>query len=321
MVEPNVDPIAPGEEFQFNNSGFNAAHQRFTPSTRTFNHSEVRVAVEPVTVEGLPKLAQSKLPADLPNTSPITTAVNRTPQTTSTGNDTARINPNQAALIARLQEKPQPQKSQQLGNQTLPKLQPESMAKAPELPLNRVNQQQGLIARLNSYENLRQTIQQQYPNSKQKTVIRETITANQGNVEGTVSGFLVVDTEGKILDIKFQDKSVSTELQLKTREYFSTRSPRGDEQISSYPFSLRFQNKHNTAEATQGQTPAANVKPLPQLRIPNEQSAPISAVTSQPTNNSQPNGNSLESTLESTEKLKQQLRQWHEAKKESSAEK
>ncbi|MBE9200410.1 MULTISPECIES: hypothetical protein [unclassified Nodularia (in: cyanobacteria)] len=307
-------PIAQRPELRFDTSGFNAGNQRFTASTPNFNQSEVRVATQGVSVERLPKLTASQIPGDLPNPQPTTRATNTTPQRTQPGNNTA--NAGNQELIARLQQTPQAQDELILANQSLPKFQPGTAPKTPDLPLKTVtvNEQQGLIAQLNSYEGLRKQIQQAYPNSQEKPVIRETIAASQPNLQGTVLGFLVVDPEGKVLDIKFQDQSVSQDLQLKAREYFNTRSLKGDQQISSYPFNLRFQNNGNAADLTPGQTPTATVKPLPQLRIQNQpqQSAPATVVIPQPSTTPKADSNSLSSTLESGQKLIQQLRQVRE---------
>ncbi|HYW21067.1 MAG TPA: hypothetical protein VE956_17550 [Nodularia sp. (in: cyanobacteria)] len=309
-------PVAPRQQLRFDPSGFNAGNQRFTASTSSFNQSEVRVATQPLPVERLPQLTASKIPGDLPNTPPTTRATNTTPQSTQPGNYAA--NAGNSELIAGLQKTPQAQDELILANRSLPKFQPGTMPKTPELPLKKVNESQELIA-LNSYEGVRKQIQQAYPNSQEKPVIRETIVVNKPNVQGTVLGYLVVDPEGKVLDIKFQDESVSTDLKLKAREYFNSRSPKGGQQISSYPFSLRFQNNGNAAENTPGQTPAASLKPLPQLRIQNQQpSAPATVILPQPSTTPKANSNSLSSTLESGQKLIQQLRQVREERDDSS---
>ncbi len=98
----------------------------------------------------------------------------------------------------------------------------------------------------------------------------------------------MVDPDGKVLDIKFQDKLVSPELQLKAREYFNKQSPKGDKRISSYPFNLRFQNSTSNSTGTTPLStpginnnqltplPAATSKPFPDLRIRNNQIAPSS---------------------------------------------
>ena len=293
LLEP--EQITPRKTIGFAPSGFNAANQKFTRPTRVFNHSEVKLAVQPVPIDRLPRVTPSAIPGNLPNIPPVTTG---------TGNNAATINPDQTALIARLQKTRASQESEQQKNPTI----------ANQLPAKTVNDQQGLIAKLNSYDKLREEIQQQYPNSQQKTVIRATIPANQPNIEGTVSGFLVVDPEGKVLDIKFQDKSVDRELQSKAREYFSTRSPQGGQQISSYPFTLRFHNSASTAETPPEQTSAVVVKPVPELRMPNEQPTPD--LTTKPSTTSAGDNNSLSSTLESSQKLIQQLRQLRDERSE-----
>lgn len=304
--EPRIESEAPQQQYRFT-PDFNAAAQRFTPSRRTFNHSEIQLAVKPTPVDGLPEVTPSPLPADLVNTPPTTTAVNNA--TSGTTKDDAAQTARQQALVARLQEgrkKPEP-----VGNQSTAKLQPASTPEKTELPSQKVNPPQGAIARLNSHQQIRQEIQQDYPNSQQKPVIRATIAVNQSQMEGTVWGFLVVGTKGEVLDIKFPRELVSTELQSKAREYFSTKSPPGDQQVSIHPFNLRFQKNGNTAATT-------TVKPLPELKIPNEQSAPAEAVTAKTT--PETNNTSLNSTLESSEKLIQQLRQVREERTNSNLE-
>ncbi len=308
---PAPEPIVPREEFRFDPSGFNAAEQRFTPSNRTFNQSEITVATQPVPVERLPRVTASERPSDLPNPPGTNTATNTTPQTTQSGNE---------SLVARLQQNSPPKNEVAPGNQRIPQLQSGSTPKAPELPVKKANEPQGLIAQLNSYEVLRQQIQQAYPNSQEKPVIRSTVTTNQPNVQGTVLGFLVVDTEGKVLDIKFQDKSVSPDLKSKTREYFSNKSPQGSQQISSYPFSLSFQSNDRNTATSPVPTPAASLKPLPELRISNEESVPTGVIIPQPSARNENNDNSLSSTLESGQQLIQQLRQVREERQESSPE-
>jgi len=81
---------------------------------------------------------------------------------------------------------------------------------------------------------------------------------NNRDMEGVVFGRLVVDPDGKVLDIKFQDQSVSPQLQSQTREFFNANPPKGEQNISSYPFQLRFNLVNNASEnipQTQGATP------------------------------------------------------------------
>lgn len=302
--EPRIESKAPQQQYRFT-PDFNAAAQRFTPSRRTFNHSEIQLAVNPIPVDKLPKVNPSPLPADLVNTPPTTTAVSNN-ATSGTTKDDAAQTPRHQALVDRLQQSRQ--QPEQLDNQNTAKLQPAFTPEKTQLPAQKVNPEQGAIALLNSHQQLRQQIQQEYPNSQQKPVLRDTITVNQPQMEGTVWGFLVVGTQGEVLDIKFPRELVSTELESKARKYFSANSPQGDRQVSIYPFNLSFQKNGNTAATT--------VKPLPELRIPNnQQSAPAEAVTAKTT--PETNNTSLNSTLESSEKLIQQLRQMREERTNS----
>lgn len=103
-----------------------------------------------------------------------------------------------------------------------------------------------LLANLKSFNSLREDVKQQFPNVKEKGVIRETIGTNTGDMEGLVLGRLVVDADGKIVDIKFQEGSGSTQLQAKAREFFKANPPQADKKVvSSYPFQLQFRNKSN----------------------------------------------------------------------------
>jgi hypothetical protein len=122
-----------------------------------------------------------------------------------------------------------------------------SARKSPEIltnqsePKSETNKQ--LLAKLDAYNTLRQNIRQEYPNVKEKGVIREVISTGTSEMEGTVLGRLVVDPDGKVLDIKFQEGTGSQKLQSKAREFFNANPPQADKQLtSSYPFQLRFQN-------------------------------------------------------------------------------
>jgi len=115
-----------------------------------------------------------------------------------------------------------------------------------------------LLAKLNSYNTLRQNIRQEYPNIKEKGVIRETISIDTPEMEGTVVGRLVVDSDGKVLDIKFQEGTESPQLKSKVREFFSANPPQADKQlISSYPFQLKFQNNPNASGVSSKIQPSA----------------------------------------------------------------
>ncbi|MCC5642285.1 hypothetical protein LC607_04750 [Nostoc sp. CHAB 5824] len=269
---------------KFDSSKFNTS-AKFSPSVPRVNVSDTKYeAPKPLAVNRLPELQSQPIPDDilrnaqspnLSNTSPITTAQeNTTPQMAQSVNDASRIAQN--PLINSLKQAPGAGNSfltRSTTSQT-----PDLSAKGTELA----------IAQLDSYANLRKEVQQQYPNAEQKPVIRQTLPTDKPNLEGAVLGVLVVDPDGKVLDIKFQDKLVSRELQLEARQYFNKQSPKGDKRVSSYPFNLRFQNKtSNTTGTTQLSAPGINnnqvtPSPFPELRIRKNQSTPSSTGTLKP---------------------------------------
>jgi hypothetical protein len=150
-----------------------------------------------------------------------------------------------------------------------------SRGQSSEIPTNqlesKVKKTEQLLAKLNSYNNLRQNIRQEYPNIKEKGVIHETISIDTPEMEGTVIGRLVVDSDGKVLDIKFQEGTESPKLQSKAREFFSANPPQADkQQISSYPFRLKFQNNLNAPGVSSKGQPSAtpnNIEKLPESEI------------------------------------------------------
>ncbi|MBN3869017.1 hypothetical protein [Nostoc sp. JL33] len=292
----------------------------------------------------LPQLQSQKIPDDilqntqsnLSNTTPIATAQgNRTLQMTQPGNDAPIISQNR--LINSLKQAPSSGDSLSLTRGSTLKT-PGLSGKGTELAMSN-DKPQSVYAQLDSYANLRKEVQQQYPNAEQKPVIRQTLPTDKPNLEGAVLGVLVVDRDGKVLDIKFQNKLVSPELLVKAREYFNKQSPKGDKQISSYPFNLRFQNNiSNTTGTTQEQkpsllstprinsnqltpSPATSFKPLPDLQIRNKQFTPSSTATTSEVlllpkvNNSQPTP-----SAESGQKLVEQLRQVKENRQKSNSE-
>ncbi|MBD2293250.1 hypothetical protein H6G06_07065 [Anabaena sphaerica FACHB-251] len=182
-----------------------------------------------------------------------------------------------------------------------------------------------LLANLNSYNTLRKTIREEYPNVKEQAVIRETISTNKRDMEGTVLGRLVVDPDGKVVDIKFQDRSVAPELQSKTREFFNANPPKAEKRISSYPFQLRFKNNSDnnipqkTQELKPSQNPNAQKVSEPQERKnqPNNQAVII------PNSSATPLVSEDKPTFstESAQKLIKQLRQVKEERQDSNQEK
>ncbi|QLE55318.1 hypothetical protein [Nostoc sp. TCL26-01] len=331
---PQGQPLqmTPRRDFRFDNSGFNADGKKLTPTTPpSFNEREVvPEASKPLPVDRLPELNAGKIPEDLPENPSATP----TPSTTEPNNDGSLVaNQPQVAPIG---ETPKVGDNLAFSGENIPKWQQGSTIKTPELPVNR--SETGLVAQVNSYESLRKALQQEYPSSQEKAVIRGTVPIDKPGIDGTVLGFLVVDTEGKVLDIKFQDKSVSPELQLKAREYFIKNAPKGGRQISRYPFSLRFQNNANNTVVDENKTPAVVIpkqpttplvngnqpapspvvplKPLRQQLQPSKKEStptptPTPETTIQPTPEpTTSNSNSeLSSSLESSQKLLERLRE------------
>lgn len=329
---------------KFDSSKFNNS-PKFSPSVPPVNNiaSNNYEPPKPLTLNRLPILQPEKISNDLlqnvqsqnlsdirpiATTSPITTAeVNTSSQMTQPTNDASKIAQN--SLINSLKQAPRN------GNTLIG-----TRVSTPQTADLSAKRTQLAIAQLDSYAKLRKEVQQEYPNAEQKPVIRQILPTNKPNLEGAVLGVLVVDPDGKVLDIKFQDKLLSPELQLKAREYFNKQSPKGDKQISSYPFNLHFQNNtSNTTGTNQEQkpsllgipainnnqlipSPAATSKPLSELPIINSQFTPSSAATtSEPlllpkVNNSQPTPSD-----ESKQKLVEQLRQVKENRKNSNPEK
>ncbi|MEH2153886.1 hypothetical protein [Nostoc sp.] len=282
---------------KFDSSKFNTS-PKFSPSVPRVNNIATKYEPpKPLAVNRLPELQSQQIPDDIlrnaqspnfSNTTPIATAQeNTTSQITQPGNNMPRIAQN--PLINSLKQAPR-------NGDTLIG----TRGTMPQTANLSVKGTQQAIAQLDSYANLRKEVQQEYPNAEQKPVIRQTLATDKPNLEGAVLGVLVVDPDGKVLDIKFQDKLVSPELQLKARQYFNKQSPKGDKQISSYPFNLLFQkNSSNITGTTQElrpsslstpginnnqliPSPAGTYKPLPDLRIRNNQPTSLPAVTPKP---------------------------------------
>jgi hypothetical protein len=310
---------------KFDRSKFNTS-PKFFPSVPRVNVSESKY--EPpklLAVNRLPELPPQKIPDDIlqkaqsPNlsdTNSIRTAQgNTTQQMTQPTNDASRLAQN--PLINSLKQAPMGGDTL-TGNRGTTLNTPNLSGKGTQLAMSN-DKPQSVYAQLNSYANLRREIQQEYPNAEQKPVIRQILPADKPNLEGAVLGVLVVDPDGKVLDIKFQDKLISPELQLKTREYFNKQSPKGDKQISSYPFNLRFQNNTSTITGTNQfsapginnnqltPSPAGTSQPFPELRIRNNQPSPLSTGTLQPLAAPGVNGNQPQFSPTATPKPLSQL--------------
>ncbi|MDZ8052545.1 MAG: hypothetical protein RMX68_031940 [Aulosira sp. ZfuVER01] len=302
-------------DFRFDTSGFNANSKFTTPPAPRFNNREIALGdAKPLPISKLPVLPEGKLPAGLP-TSPAPLPVDATPVTPGYGNTTAQTtqpgdNASQVLqndqLIARIGTTPQAGDNLTIATEGL---QPGKLGTTPNISNSPALGTEKAIAQINAYEALRKTVQQEYPNAVEKSVIRDTINTDKPDLQGLVLGRLVVDPDGKVLDIKFEGQSVSPALQVKAREYFSTNPPKGDKQIAHHPFSLEFKNNGNNATGdTQKPAPASatTLKPLLNPTINNSQPVPASGTTLKPLlnstiNNSQPkpSTNSLINKLQS----------------------
>lgn len=158
----------------------------------------------------------------------------------------------------------------------------EKLAIAPQLPEVNTNQPEltgkkndQLLAKLKAYNNLRENIRQAYPNVTEKGVIRETISTETPEMVGTVLGRLVVDSDGKVLDIKFQEETASVKLQSKVREFFSSNPPQADKNgTSSYAFQLKFQNRDNP-DAVSSNIPPSEKSPGEKVSTPQVQPSQV----------------------------------------------
>jgi len=279
--------IVPRGNFRFDTSGFNV-NRKFSASVPSFNDRDIKLGEgRPLPIDRLPTLPGAKIPDGLPD-SPSASSMQGNPatQTTQPGKNGSEIAQNEQ-LIAPIDKTPQAGDKLALASESLPQWQRGSTSKIPNELLPRNTTEQAL-AQVNSYENLRKTVQLNYPNAEEKAVIRDTISTDKPGLEGTVLGGLVIDPDGKVLEIKFQDKSASPDLLLKARQYFIANPPKGQTKTSYYPFRLQFQNKtSNNAGATQepAPTPAATTKPLSNSAVNSKQPAPTPAATTQPLSN------------------------------------
>ncbi|MBU7585053.1 MAG: hypothetical protein KAF91_19450 [Nostoc sp. TH1S01] len=334
-------------DLRFDNSGFKVRNQEFTAIPSFDDKPVIPEKTQPLPVDRLPDLHPAKLPPEILNSptpspassSPITTANSTlTPQPIQPEpENNVATNPSQTSGTVINQT---PKTGDNTTSTASPTLKP---INTPSLPTTKAPNQT-LIAQVQSYEELRKALQQQYPNSEEKPVIRDTVAVSKAGVEGTVLGVLVVDPDGKVLDIKFQDKLLSPALQLKARQYFNAKSLKGEKTISRYPFNLRFQDSSKTAgdHSQPIQTPSVTTQPTPttgsqQLIIPagnSSQLKPNPVVTAKPSitpaaNNVQPtpssasitNRNQPSSSQEPDRQLIQKLRDFREIKENSNSEK
>ena len=254
---------------------------RYTPSASpdVNNLSERIPETEPLAINRLPELKQNnEIPGEPLN--------NPSSEQYDIGSRTeTEISPTQAVKSEDNPVKiPQEQQKIALAGNSTGKS-PEIVTNESELKSKRTEQ---LLAKIQSYRTLRQNIQQEYPNVKENGVIRETIPTDTPEMEGTVSGTLVLNSDGKVLDIKFQEASISPQLQSKVRAYFKNNPPQADKQlISSYPFQFKFQNNLNASGVSSKIQPSATPNPEKVSTIQTQPSATpnpekVSTIQTQP---------------------------------------
>lgn len=194
---------------------------RYTPSASPDinNLSERIPETEPLAINRLPELKQNNEISGEPLNNP-------SPEQYDIGSRTATgISPTQAVKTEdNVVQIPQEQEKIALADNSTGKS-PEVLTTESEFKSKGTEQ---LVARLQSYRTLRQNIQQEYPNVQEKGVIRETIPTETAEMEGTVLGAVLVGSDGKVLDIKFQEASISPQLQSKVRAYFKNNPPQAD---------------------------------------------------------------------------------------------
>ncbi len=314
--------IVPRGNFRFDTSSFNA-NRKYVSSAPRFNDRDIKLGdARPLPIDKLPTLPGAKMPNGLGNSPDVNSA-----QANQPGNNGSEVAQNEQ-LIAQIGKTPQAGDGLSLGTQSLPQWRQNLAAKVfNEFPFKPTEQATRLApspttAQVNSYEDLRKTVQQEYPNAEEKTVIRDTIATNKVGLEGTVLGGLVIDADGKVLDIKFQDKSVSSDLRLKAREYFAANPPQGHKKISYYPFSLQFQNNTNKNVGTTQEpvtTSVAPNKPLSNSVVNGKQPEPTA--TEKPSSTVDDKKDEPVTVVESSKKLIQQLRELRQQKENSDQQK
>ena len=228
---------------------------RYTPSASpdVNNLSERIPETEPLAINRLPELKQNNEISGEPLNNP-------SPAQYDIGSRTAtEISPTQAVKTEDNAVKiPQEQEKIALADNSTGKS-PEVVTIESEFKSKGTEQ---LVAKLQSHLTFRQNIQREYPNLKEKGVIRETIPTDTAEMEGTVSGAALVGSDGKVLDIKFQEASISPQLQSKVRAYFKDNPLQADQQlISSYPFQFMFQNNLNASGVSSQTQPPATANP------------------------------------------------------------
>lgn len=226
------------------------------PSEPLNNPSPTKIDIDSSSTQDTEEIGQNQSPA------------NSDPQQNGTGSNPSSPLATAGQLGAPMAVVQEISKKPQEPVPSLPSSQPEVQTPVSQENDARTQKKQQLLARLESYNKLRQTILREYPNSQEQYPIRQSVPVKTRDMEGVVFGRLVVDADGKVLDIRFEDQSLSPQLQSQTREFFNANPPKGQQNISSYSFQLRF-NLVNNASENSPKT-SSNTETLPQTQVTQE---------------------------------------------------
>ena len=304
--------IVPRKGFQIDRS-FNARSSGAQPFPRFENRGANRDFSQDVTISpsrNLPASPPSSLPtlpaAGMPNGLPVSSYPNNnyasapaslppeasaTPPVTPPTSEASGSGVAANSLVAAVGQTLQPGDKLALAGESLPQWNSSTGSKIPELPSQTIpklpsQRIQQALSQLDGYEDLKKTVQQQYPSAELKSAIRQTIASSKPGVEGAVIGGLVVDSDGKVIDVRFQgERQISPDIKSAVREHFRANPFSSNGKISYYPFNLKFQGDSGNASilpnlrSPQGterppssKTEARNVQPLP---VPSITSKPL----------------------------------------------
>lgn len=108
------------------------------------------------------------------------------------------------------------------------------------------------IAKLNSHQDLRQRIIKKYPLIKEEALLHKVIPTNKTVLHGDIKGVLVMEPEGKVIDIVFQSDQPLSPLQMVVvRRHFLKNPPPATKNLSSYPFKLSLKYISNIAHTSE----------------------------------------------------------------------
>jgi hypothetical protein len=300
------------------NSGFQVNPNYYSSAAGYSNRGIKLAGSQPLNVNSLPQ--QSRLnnqrsgeslrpiiqPADI---DPTTTAQSTKTQISMIGGDNgSQSNQNQPGLTTTKQPQSDPGKLALAG----PSFQQDTFKPK---PVSSDNQNGGGSSETKIASSSTKTFAQQitetakaYPGIEFKKKIAETV--NKPGLEGEIGGSLVVDSEGKIDDLKFIDNSVSPALQAAAREYlreyFQQNPPGTNGKSKLYPFALSFQSRsNNQPEQTSEKKPTPSAEVKPKSQPVTEPSATPTTTPSPTVINTQPGGFSTDTAKKLIERLRE----------------